>query len=95
MASKEFYHNVPNSVIHCQIGPAEVKTLQFPGGYLSVDEDDTETLAALEAIADKPGSPVTHVKRNIDPEAAAAAELVKMNAAKVVQALAEAKPGQV
>lgn len=95
MGTKSFYHTIPNSVIHVMRGPAYCEALCFHNGRLDIDEEDKDALEMLEAIADRPGSPVSAKGRPVDTAAKEAARAVQENAAHVVSQLAQAKPGQV
>ncbi len=90
-----FYHTVPNSVIHIMRGESYCEPMAFTGGRLDVDDDDKPALDYLNAIADKPGCPISSKGKIVDKDALAAAEMVQQNAAKVIASIAGAKPGQV
>lgn len=82
---KRFYHAISDSTIVLEDG----RVLSFSGGYLDIDPKDEVGLAALEGIADKPGTMVVSMKAKVamDKAIGAAAEQVIGRAAEIAAAI--------
>ncbi len=94
MATHTYYHTTPNSRIIVMVAASQAKDYYFRGGELTLDDEDEEDLCAMEHLAkivDKPGSPVSSLANPAALEAAEAANMIKDNARKVVEALSKAR----
>jgi hypothetical protein len=94
VATHTYYHTTPNSRIVVMVAASQSKDYYFRGGELTLNDEDEEDLCAIDylsKIADKPASPVSSLKNPAALEAEEAANMIKDNARKVIEALSKAR----
>jgi hypothetical protein len=85
-----FFHPIAGSNVITPTG--KIKT--FFGGYVDVEDDDTETLEMMKALVKSPGSGVTETSgadSGLEQARQETAEMVAANAAKAAAAVAGKK----